>query len=142
MISCSVPGLFITAEFTVILWIRRSIIRLRKSEELPRIKRLIPVLILRKSLVCDMVEPFRCIIDRRLRKAYNLRQIDPADFFMENGCCRLAWKAQNKYIRLFFKDILSEKEKIFIFCQEYYRWFIRDKPMDLFPNYEIGSIAE
>ena len=96
----------------------------------------------RKSLVCDMVEPFRCIIDRRLRKAYNLRQIDPADFFMENGCCRLAWKAQNKYIKLFFKDILSEKEKIFIFCQEYYRWFIRDKPMDLFPNYEIGSIAE
>ena len=64
-----------------------------------------------------MVEPFRCIIDRRLRKAYNLRQIDPADFFMENGCCRLAWKAQNKYIRLFFKDILSEKEKIFIFVR-------------------------
>ena len=30
----------------------------------------------RKSLVCDIIEPFRCIIDRRLRKAHNLGQID------------------------------------------------------------------
>jgi CRISPR-associated protein Cas1 len=26
----------------------------------------------RKSLVCDIVEPFRCIIDKKIRKMYNL----------------------------------------------------------------------
>lgn len=26
----------------------------------------------RKSLVCDLVEPFRCLIDKQIRKMYNL----------------------------------------------------------------------
>ena len=30
----------------------------------------------RKSLVCDIIEPFRCIIDRRIRKAFSLKQIN------------------------------------------------------------------
>lgn len=34
----------------------------------------------RKSLVCDIVEPFRCIIDARIRKAHSLNQIDQHDF--------------------------------------------------------------
>lgn len=93
----------------------------------------------RKSLVCDIIEPFRCIIDRRLRKAYNLKQIDPDDFFVQDGQFQLAWKAQTKYVRLFFKDILAEKEKIFLFCLSYYRWFMRDRAMDFFPDYKIGE---
>ena len=35
----------------------------------------------RKSLVCDLVEPFRCIIDQRIRKAYTLKQVNEDDFF-------------------------------------------------------------
>lgn len=91
----------------------------------------------RKSLVCDMVEPFRCIIDRRIRKAYNLKQIDPNDFFLKDNEWNLTYKEQEKYIRLFFKDILEEKQKMFIFFQSYYRWFLRDKPMEQFPVYQI-----
>ena len=91
----------------------------------------------RKSLVCDIVEPFRCIIDRRLRKAYNLKQINPADFFQKDNRWNLAYKEQAKYTRLFLKDILAEKQKIFLFCQSYYRWFIRDKPIEQFPIYRI-----
>lgn len=91
----------------------------------------------RKSLVCDIVEPFRCIIDRRIRKAYNLKQIDPEDFFLKDNQWNLAYKEQDKYTRLFLKDILAEKQKIFLFCQSYYRWFIRDKPMEQFPVYRI-----
>ena len=91
----------------------------------------------RKSLVCDLVEPFRCIIDRRVRKAHNLRQINPEDFFFKNNQWNLAYKEQDKYTRLFLKDILEEKKKIFLFCQSYYRWFIRDKPMEQFPVYRI-----
>jgi len=93
----------------------------------------------RKSLVCDMVEPFRCIIDRRIRKAHNLRQIDESDFFVKDGEWNLAYKEQEKYIRLFFKDILEEKQKLFLFVQTYYRWFVRDKPMEQFPVYQIGE---
>lgn len=92
----------------------------------------------RKSLVCDLVEPFRCIIDRRLRKAYNLKQIDPDDFYIENHQYRLKYQAQEKYIRLFMKDILAEKENIFIYVQQYYRWFIKNKAYDDFPVFNLA----
>lgn len=91
----------------------------------------------RKSLVCDLIEPFRCIIDRRLRKAYNLGQIDKNDFFEQDHKYNLAWKSQQKYIRLFMKDIMDEKENLFVFCQNYYRWFMKNLPADAFPQYKI-----
>lgn len=93
----------------------------------------------RKSLVCDMIEPFRCIIDRRLRKAYNLKQISPDDFFFKNEQYHLSYTNQDKYIRLFMKDILEQKENIFKFCQGYYRWFMQDKPLDAFPQFSIEN---
>ena len=93
----------------------------------------------RKSLVCDIVEPFRCIIDRRIRKAYNLGQIDEEDFFFKNGMYNLEWKKQEKYTRLFVKDILEYKEEIFKFCQGYYRWFMRDGEGIAFPIFRIAE---
>lgn len=91
----------------------------------------------RKSLVCDIIEPFRCIIDKRIRKLYSLKQINEKDFQFYNGTWVLPWKNQKKYISLFFKDILSYKENIFLFCREYYRWFLRNKPMENFPVFNI-----
>lgn len=91
----------------------------------------------RKSLVCDIVEPFRCIIDRRVRKAHNLGQIDENDFFIRDGMYMLEWKNQDKYARLFFKDILEYKEAIFKFCQSYYRWFMRRGRGVPFPVFKI-----
>ena len=91
----------------------------------------------RKSLVCDIVEPFRCIIDRRLRKAHNLGQIDEKDFFVQDHRYNLQWKSQQKYIRLFMKDIIEEKEQLFLFCRDYYRWFMKDLPISQFPEYKI-----
>ena len=93
----------------------------------------------RMSLVCDIVEPFRCIIDRRVRKAHNLGQIKESDFFTYNGRLNLEWEKQAKYVQLFFKDILSEKESIFSFCQRYYRWFVREMPIAGFPVFKIGE---
>ena len=91
----------------------------------------------RKSLVCDIIEPFRCIIDRRLRKAHNLGQIDDKDFFIQDHHYNLQWKCQQKYIRLFMKDIIDEKESLFIFCRDYYRWFMKQLPIEEFPEYKI-----
>ena len=95
----------------------------------------------RMSLVCDIVEPFRCIIDRRLRKAHNLGQIDEKDFFFADDQWSLKWKNQTRYVQLFFRDILAEKEAMFVFCQRYYRWFVRGKPLSEFPKYRIGETA-
>jgi len=91
----------------------------------------------RKSLVCDLVEPFRCIIDLRLRKAQNLKQIDENDFFQKNGQYNLTYKNQGKYTKMFVKDILEYKEDIFLYIQQYYRWFMKDKVLSEFPSFHI-----
>ena len=46
-----------------------------------------------------------------------------------------------KYIKMFFKDILSYKEDIFLFCREYYRWIIREKSIESFPVFDIRGNA-
>jgi len=91
----------------------------------------------RKSLICDLVEPFRSIIDRRLRKAHNLNQIDKQDFFQRNNQYVLTYKKQKKYTALFFKDILAEKNHIFTYIQQYYRWYMKTKTIEQFPIYTI-----
>ena len=92
----------------------------------------------RKSLACDLVEPFRCIIDQRLRKAYNLKQIHEDDFFVKQGAYCLQYKKQSHYAGLFLKDILEHKEEIFLYIQRYYRWFMDPENINRkFPVFEV-----
>ena len=67
----------------------------------------------RKSLVCDIIEPFRCIIDERIRKAYNLKQIDADDFGIRDGMYFLKYNCQKKYAALFLimYDIENDKTR-------------------------------
>ena len=81
----------------------------------------------RKSLVCDIMEPFRCIIDKRLRKSFNLKQINPEEFDFKNGQYFVKRDFNKKYTQIFLKEILLYKEEIFLFIQSYYRSFIREK---------------
>ena len=37
----------------------------------------------RKSLICDLMEPFRCIVDRTIRTAINRKQFSEKDFAIE-----------------------------------------------------------
>jgi CRISPR-associated protein Cas1 len=46
----------------------------------------------RKSLVCDLVEPFRSLIDIQVRKAHNLKIIKKEDF------CILVWITNTDYL--------------------------------------------
>jgi CRISPR-associated protein Cas1 len=39
----------------------------------------------RKSLASDIMEPFRCVIDKALLKAFNLKQINEKDFKIVDG---------------------------------------------------------
>ena len=87
----------------------------------------------RKSLVCDLVEPFRVIIDARIKKAYSLGQIKEKDFNFINKQYRLFGKDSKPYVEWLLKAILEYKNPMFLYMQKYYRCFIREKPIKEYP---------
>lgn len=91
----------------------------------------------RKSLVCDLEEPFRPIIDAALIKALNLKQIDEKDFWKNQDQYILPWKKSASYVEMFIKSIMEYKNEIFIYFQSYYRAFMRDKESTEFPVFEM-----
>lgn len=56
----------------------------------------------RKSLALDIMEPFRCIIDKTLLKAYNLGQINKKDFLFQNWQYILPWEKAKNILEYFF----------------------------------------
>lgn len=89
---------------------------------------------MRKSLVCDMVEPFRVIIDVQVKKSLNLKQFRKDDFVFHNGAYNLNWNLNKKYVSVFLEAILEYKSDIFCFILSYYRAFM--KQLDV-KNYEM-----
>ena len=92
---------------------------------------------MRKSLVCDFVEPFRPIIDHTIKKGINLKQIKPEDFIINNNQYRLLWKESPRYTELLLKPLLTHKDDIFQYIQSYYRAFMKDLPSSEFPIYNL-----
>ncbi len=93
----------------------------------------------RKSLVCDLQEPFRCIVDRIIKKAYGLGQIKDEDFVLQKGQYQLAYKKSKEYTRWLMASILEYKSEIFLYCQKYYRCFIQQKPIGEYPIFKINN---
>ena len=89
----------------------------------------------RKSLSCDMVEPLRCLIERRLLSAYHLGQIDKKDFQHINGRYVLKYDKSSKYAKIFLDEIMSNKEDIYLYIKQYYR-FTMFEDVD-FPDFKI-----
>ncbi len=96
----------------------------------------------RKSLVCDLEEPFRPIIDEAILKALNLGQVSEKDFWINQKQYILPWKNSKKYVGLILNAIMEYKNEIFIFLQSYYRAFMRDKPAEEFPIFEMYEKEE
>ena len=88
---------------------------------------------MRKSLVCDLMEPLRPIIDYSLRKAINLNQIKEEDFKVYNKRYVLEWKKSSMYTQIFLQGLLQYKKEMFTYIQGYYRAFMKQKPVDDFP---------
>lgn len=86
---------------------------------------------MRKSLVCDLVEPFRPIIDRKVKAMINLKQVSEGDFFQRNHQFVLSWESSPKVITEFLKAIMEYKTDIFLYIQGYYRSFMRDAPENM-----------
>ncbi|MCY4577375.1 MAG: type V CRISPR-associated endonuclease Cas1 [Candidatus Kaiserbacteria bacterium] len=75
----------------------------------------------RKSLVCDMVEPMRCIIDKQLLKSYNLKQVDRKDFTCSKGMYSLKINKNKKYLKIFTAALMERREDMYKYVQGYYR---------------------
>ncbi len=78
----------------------------------------------RKSLTCDMVEPFRCIIDKQILKSFHLKQIDEGDFEYSDGRYLLRYAKSQKYAGIFLEAILAHKENIFLYVKSFYRFMM------------------
>jgi len=89
----------------------------------------------RKSLVCDLVEPFRCIIDHQVKKAFHLQQIKKEDFKEIKGQYFLKNEKSKNYVRILMESILEYKTDIFSYVQSYYRCFMRSKNPEEYPMF-------
>ena len=88
---------------------------------------------MRKSLVCDIMEPFRPAIDWSLRCAIKRKQCQEADFDNCDHRWILKREKASSYYALFMKTILDHKMDIFKYVQSYYRAFMKSKPAEEFP---------
>ena len=88
---------------------------------------------MRKSLVCDIMEPMRPIIDYEVRKAINLGQCKVEDFEEYNQRWCLKYKSNPVYIQFLMNAILEYKDDIFLYVQRYYRYFMKMKSVEEIP---------
>ncbi len=91
----------------------------------------------RKSLVCDLIEPFRCVIDQALYRAYRLKQVCLNDFSNKNNQYYIQYKHINKYTEIFFVAIVKIQNELFHYIQSYYRQFMKDGKVESFPVFKI-----
>ena len=92
---------------------------------------------MRKSLICDLVEPFRIIIDKQVKKGINLQQFKEADFYVDNGQWRLKQNKNNLYTEVFIQAILEYKEDIFLYIQQFYRKVMKEDLDKLMPRWDF-----
>lgn len=91
----------------------------------------------RKSLVCDLVEPFRVIVDKSIKNAMNLGQVKQDDFQVIKGKYVLNYQKAKPYTRWLLEGILDYKEQMFMYVQGYYRAFMRQKPIEEYPFFDL-----
>ncbi|MDR0969254.1 MAG: type V CRISPR-associated endonuclease Cas1 [Lentimicrobiaceae bacterium] len=91
----------------------------------------------RKSLICDLIEPFRCIIDRQVRKALNLGQCKISDFNLIKGEYILKRDLNDDYSKMFYETLIAYKTDVFKYVQSYYRCFMQNKDSSQYPRFLI-----
>lgn len=91
----------------------------------------------RKSLVCDIMEPLRPIIDKTIRTAWNRKQFSEKDFIIQKGEYRLKYEKNGDYCRVFFDVLIPYKMKVFKYIQAYYRCFMGKKSETQYPFFEF-----
>ncbi len=93
----------------------------------------------RKSLVCDIVEPFRPLIDLRILKGLNLGQCHDEDFDIIRGQYRLYGKKATPYINWLLEPIIERRLDFFKYVRDYYRCFMKQKDIAEYPVFNLGK---
>jgi CRISPR-associated endonuclease Cas1 len=91
----------------------------------------------RKSLICDLVEPFRCLIDQQVRKAFNLNQCKREDFNLIKNEYILKREKNADYTKMFYEILIEQKNEVFKYMQQYYRCFMQQKNSADYPLFLI-----
>jgi CRISPR-associated endonuclease Cas1 len=91
----------------------------------------------RKSLICDLVEPFRCLIDQQVRKAFNTRQCVPDDFKLIKNEYILKREKNSDYSKMFYETLIDYKLDVFNYIRNYYRCFMGRKSAPDYPKFLI-----
>lgn len=89
----------------------------------------------RKSLVCDLIEPFRCLVDNVVRTTINKLQIKEDDYKVIKGEYRLKLEKNKEYCQIFFNALVPHKNEIFSYVQSYYRCFMGRKSVEAYPKF-------
>lgn len=89
----------------------------------------------RKSLVCDIMEPFRCIIDHTVLLAFHRKQFSDTDFICSKQEYHLKYERTAAYYQVFFNSLIAHKADIFKYVQSYYRCFMGRKSISTYPTF-------
>lgn len=92
---------------------------------------------MRKSLVCDLMEPLRPLIDLQVRKSINYGQFKEEHFVVLGNRHQLKWEYNSKYIRILLEPIIENKDEIFTYIRDYYRAFMKGIEPSEFPMYNL-----
>jgi len=93
----------------------------------------------RKSLICDLIEPFRCIIVFQIRKSWNLNQFQFEHFEYVRGQYQLKKQFNKLYTEIIFSQIIEYKNIIFMFIRDYYRCFMGKKSVAYYPWFDFSD---
>lgn len=89
----------------------------------------------RKSLICDLMEPFRCIVEKTIRTSFNRGQFKVSDFELHKGEYCLKREKNKDYSKIFFNALVPYKMDIFKYIQTYYRCFMAGKDESNYPTF-------
>ena len=92
----------------------------------------------RKSLVCDMVEPFRCLIEHQIHVSLGLKQFRADDFCQRNGQYYLRLEHNRKYYEVFLHCIQAHKAEVYYYIRDYYRYFMGMKSSPTMPRFDYS----
>lgn len=92
---------------------------------------------MRKSLVCDIVEPFRVLIDKQIKKGINLCQFKEKDFEIYDGKWCLKYQKSAEHSGVFLPALSEHKEEIFIYVRDFYRSFMKNELKENFPKWDV-----
>jgi len=91
----------------------------------------------RKSLICDLMEPFRCLTDRQVRKAFNIKQCKDEDFNLIKNEYLLKPEKNADYSKMFYSELIEYKTEVFKYVRDYYRCFMQSKCAEEYPKFLI-----